>query len=338
MKAIVLKKPGLFVLENRELPVISNDNDALVKVHRIGVCGTDLHAFSGKQPFFSYPRILGHELAVEIIATGKNVTHLKKGDFCSVEPYRNPTINQAVLRGKTNCDENLTVLGVHEDGGMQEYFTYPASHVHQFNNIALDELALIEPFAIGKHAVDRARIQADDIVLIVGAGPIGLCATQFAQLTGARVLVMDVNKDRLIYCKEKLNINDTLFVKEAALDTLRDHLNGLLPTVVIDATGNKDSMHQAFDYAAAGGTIVFVGLFPGEITFSDPFFHKKELTIKASRAALSKDFAEIGALISKGIIHTKWMITHRLEFDDVITKFAMLSDPESQVMKAIINL
>ena len=338
MKSIILEQPGKFFLKEKEYPKLLSDDQALVKVHKIGVCGTDLHAFTGNQPFFSYPRILGHELAVEVIETGKNVTNVTIGDFCCVEPYRNPTIGQAVLRGKSNCGENLTVLGVHEDGGMQEYFSYLGSHLHPFKKLSLDQMALIEPLAIGRHAVNRAEIKPDDIVLVVGAGPIGLCVTEFAKLSGARVIVMDVNAERLDFCKEKLGIKDVLLVNDAPLEQLQTYLYGYLPTIVIDATGNKQSMHEAFHYVAAGGTIVFVGLFIGDISFSDPFFHKKEMTIKASRAALSKDFIEIGQLIEDGVINPDWMITHRLSFDDVVSKFGELIKPENKVIKAIIEL
>ncbi len=338
MKAILLNKPGEFIHTTKPIPTIENEQHALLRVHKIGVCGTDIHAFGGKQPFFSYPRILGHELAVEVVAIGKEVHNVQVGDFCCVEPYRNPTVGQAVKRGKTNCGENLTVLGVHEDGGMQEYFTYPASHLHVFNNVSTDMLALIEPLAIGRHAVNRADIQKDDIVLVVGAGPIGLCVTEFVKLSGAKVLVMDMNEDRLQFCKNKLAIHDTILAGEVPLDQLLETLKGDLPTVVIDATGNKESMHNAFQYVAAGGTIVFVGLFMGDVTFYDPFFHKKELTLKATRAALSEDFAAIGKLMEDGVINPDWMITHRMPFDDLVENFETLTNPQNQVVKAIIDV
>jgi len=338
MKSIVLTEPGRFILQQKEYPRLLSQDHVLVKVHKIGVCGTDLHAYTGKQPFFSYPRILGHELAVEVIETGANVTNVKNGDFCCVEPYRNPTIGQAVLRGKSNCGEKLTVLGVHEDGGMQEYFTCFGTYLHPFRKLSLDQMALIEPLAIGRHAVNRAEIKPDDIVLVVGAGPIGLCVTEFAKLTGARVLVMDVNADRLSFCTAQLGIKDVLLANDSPLEQLQTYLNGYLPTIVLDATGNKQSMHNAFHFVAAGGTIVFVGLITGDISFSDPFFHKKELTLKGSRAALSKDFREIGQLMEDGIIHPDWMITHRLGFDEIISKFETLTNPENKVIKAIIEL
>ena len=338
MKAILLNEHGSFSLIEKDVPKLISENDALFKVLKIGVCGTDLHAFSGNQPFFTYPRILGHELAVEVIEIGKNVKNVKVGDKCTVLPYRNPHPDQAVLRGKPNCGEHLTVLGVHEDGGMQEYITYPASQLYSFKNIDTDNLALIEPLAIGCHAVERATIQKEDIVLVVGAGPIGLATALFAQLSGARVLMMDLNKERLSFCSEHLKLSETIIAKEDSKEQIHDLLHGDWPTIILDATGNKHSMNQTFQYAASGGTIIFVGLFTGEVTFQDPLFHKKELTLKATRAALSNDFLRIGKLIEEGTIDPSFMITHRLPFQSVPELFSTLTDPKNQVMKAIIDM
>ncbi len=338
MKAIILNKPGSFSFVEKDVPKLISENDALLKVLKIGVCGTDLHAFSGNQPFFSYPRILGHELAVEVIEIGKNVKNVKVGDRCTVLPYRNSSQDQAVLRGKPNCGEHLTVLGVHEDGGMQQYFTYPASQLYSFKNIDTDNLALIEPLAIGCHAVERGRIQKEDIVLIVGAGPIGLSTALFAKLSGARVVLMDTNQERLTFCCEHLKLCETIIAKEDSEKQIRELMHGDWPTIIFDATGNKHSMNQTFYYAAAGGTIIFVGLFTGDVTFHDPLFHKKELTLKASRAALSNDFLRIGKLIQEGTIDPSFMVTHRLSFECVPKGFSSLNDPDNQVMKAIIDM
>ncbi len=338
MKAIILNQTGCLSLIEKDIPKLLSDDDALLKVLKIGVCGTDLHAFSGNQPFFSYPRILGHELAVEVIEIGKNVKNVKVGDKCTVMPYRNPHADQAVLRGKSNCGEHLTVLGVHEDGGMQEYITYPASQLFSFNNVDTDNLALIEPLAIGCHAVERAIIQKEDIVMVIGAGPIGLSTAMFAQLSGARVLMMDINEERLSFCCKNLKLSETIIASEDSKEQISKLLKGNWPTIILDATGNKNSMNQTFQFAASGGTIVFVGLFTGEVTFHDPLFHKKELTLKAARAALSKDFLHIGRLIEEGTIDPSFMITHRLSFQSVPKLFSTLTAPENRVMKAIIDM
>ncbi|MDN5213194.1 zinc-binding alcohol dehydrogenase family protein [Fulvivirgaceae bacterium BMA12] len=339
MKAIRLNNPGNWeAIElpdpRPELPV----DHALLKVTKIGVCGTDLHAFKGTQPFFNYPKILGHELAVEVVAIGREVANVKPGDRCSVEPYYNDVIGQAVRRGKTNCGEHLKVLGVHVDGGMREYLTYPAKFLHPSSRLTADQLALIEPLSIGSHAVDRARINKKDIVLVIGAGPIGLGAIQFAMLTDAKVIAMDIDENKLAKCRQITGIRDTLLADGDVEKKLKTMLNGDLPTVILDATGNPKSMMNTFNYAAAGGTIVFIGLFKGDVVFHDPSFHKKELTLMASRAALSEDFSRIIQLVEEGKIDPASYITHRLDFKEIPDKFETLYDHGPDLIKAIIDL
>lgn len=337
MKVIRLNEPGQWeALQVSELDKTLKEGEALVKVKKIGVCGTDLHAFKGSQPFFSYPRILGHELAVEVVAIASNVETVNVGDQCSVEPYYNEGVNQAVKNGKPNCGDNLRVLGVHVDGGMQEYFKYPAKFLHASNTLSEDQLAMIEPLAIGCHAVDRAQITHNDIVLVIGAGPIGLGTIQFAQLTGARVIAMDIDDDKLKKCKEITKISDTINALGDVEASLTELLDGDLPTIVLDATGSEKSMMNTFKYAAAGGTIVFIGLFMGDVVFHDPSFHKKELTLKASRAALSTDFTRIIRLIEAGKIDATSFITHRMNFNDVPTEFEKLYS-HKDLIKAVIE-
>ncbi|GGF36163.1 zinc-binding alcohol dehydrogenase family protein [Echinicola rosea] len=339
MKTIRLNEPEKWEMLDVPKPAAEQlaPENALLKVKKIGVCGTDLHAFKGTQPFFQYPRILGHELAVEVVAVGEAVDNVKVGDHCSVEPYYNDIIGQAVRRGKTNCGEHLKVLGVHVDGGMCEYFTYPAKFLHTSSKLSEDQLALIEPLAIGCHAVDRARIKEEDIVLVIGAGPIGLGTAQFAQLTGARVLVMDIDQNKLKICKEITGVKETLTADSDIKSKLLEILDGDLPTVILDATGSSQSMMKTFDYVAAGGTIVFIGLFIGDIVFDDPTFHKKEITLMASRAAMSHDFSKIIQLVEEGNIDPSTYITHRLKFDQVPSDFEKLYAHGSDLIKAIIE-
>ena len=339
MRAIRLSEPGKW--ERLEVTIPGQNlapGEALLKVKKIGVCGTDLHAFRGTQPFFNYPRILGHELAVEVAAIADEVENVKVGDLCSVEPYYNDIIGQAVRRGKTNCGEHLKVLGVHVDGGMCEYIKYPAGLLHTSKKLSEDQLALIEPLAIGCHAVDRARINKDDIVLVIGAGPIGLGAIQFAQLTGARVIAMDIEQTKLQKCQAITGVNDLLTAKGEVEEKLRQMLGGDLPTIILDATGNSESMMNTFNYVASGGTIVFIGLFIGDVVFHDPLFHKKELTLMASRAAMSEDFSRIIGLVEQEKIDPSAYITHRLKFEKIPSDFQTLYEKGPGLIKAIIDL
>lgn len=340
MTNIVLQKPGKFAQFESQPDEQLAPDEALLKVHRIGICGTDLHAYAGEQPFFTYPRILGHELGVEVVDTGKEVTNVKVGDMCSVEPYRytHPD-DPAVKRGKSNCAEHLSVLGVHEDGGMREYFKFPSRYLHPSERLSYDQLALVEPLGIGCHAVNRAEITARDNVLVIGAGPIGLGTIQFARAAGADVAVMEISPKRLHFCRDTIGIDNRVNPLDSDVgDQLRSFFGGELPSVVLDATGNKKSMEKAFDYVGHGGKLVYVGLFQGDVTFHDPGFHKKELTLLASRNALSSDFDQVIRAIEQKDIDTSPWITHRTKFDNMIGEFDHWLKPESGVIKAMVEL
>ena len=339
MNTLILREPGLLVAADTPEPGPPPPGHALVRVHRIGVCGTDIHAFNGKQPFFSYPRILGHELGVEILEIGEGETDLTIGDRCSVEPYLNCGTCIACRRGKGNCCTRMQVIGVHADGGHRERFIVPLRKLHRSERLSYDQLALVEPLGIGAHAVDRAAVESGETVLVIGAGPIGLAVIQFAAAAGARVLVMDVNETRLAFCRRMPGVADTILVgsSDVAEELLR-LTDGDLPTAVFDATGNARSMAAAFDYPAHGGRLVFVGLFQGELAFNDPNFHKRELTVLASRNARPEDFTRIIRLIEDGKVDTSPWITHRAPFHQVPDLFPDWVKPETGVLKAMIEV
>jgi threonine dehydrogenase-like Zn-dependent dehydrogenase len=310
----------------------------LVRVHRIGVCGTDLHAFAGKQPFFTYPRVLGHELGVEIIDPGDDPCGLKAGDHCAVEPYMNCTRCIACRNGKPNCCTSLQVLGVHTDGGMRPLLRVPARKLHRSAMLDYDQLALVETLAIGAHAVERAAASRNDFVLVIGAGPIGLGVIGFAQATGATVAVMDVSESRLEFCRSKLGVVHTLSPGAATDEDLKKIGSGDLPTCVIDATGNPKSMMGAFALPANGGRIVFVGLFQGDVTFNDPNFHRRELTLMGSRNALPGTFGHVIRLLEEGKIDTRPWITHRFALADTPRVFPAEIAGNPAVIKAMIDV
>ena len=339
MKTIRLEEPRRFALFSTQEPDDSlRPEEALVRVRRIGVCGTDIHAFNGNQPFFSYPRILGHELGVEVVAVGSSSNNVLPGDRCSVEPYLNCGHCIACRRGKTNCCVSLKVLGVHIDGGMREAIIVPSRKLHPSTLLTLDQLALIETLAIGCHAVDRAQVEPGEFALVIGAGPIGLTVVQFAIEAGAKVIVLDINPKRLEFCRGQLGahylINGAV---DQPLKMLEQITSGDLPTLVFDATGNPQSMMGAFEYPANGGRLIFVGLFPGEVTFDDPNFHRRELTVLSSRNARSEDFIRIIDLVEKERINTNPWITHRASFSNVATEFPRWTRPETEVIKAMIE-
>jgi 2-desacetyl-2-hydroxyethyl bacteriochlorophyllide A dehydrogenase len=337
MLTIILEQPGRFAASERPEPA-PTPGTALVRVHRIGVCGTDLHAFAGKQPFFTYPRVLGHELGVEVLDPGDEPHGLKAGDRCSVEPYLNCGHCIACRRGKPNCCTALQVMGVHIDGGMTPRLRVPARKLHASAQLDYDQLALVETLGIGAHAVERAQPTKDDFVLVIGAGPIGLSVIQFARVTGATLAVMDVSATRLEFCRQQLGVAHPLKPGATAVAELKKIGGGDLPTCVIDATGNPGSMTGCFDLTAHGGRIVFVGLFQGDVTFNDPNFHRRELTVMGSRNASPATFRDVIRLVEEGKVDTRPWITHRLKLAETPTVFPKDIAGNPAVLKAMIEV
>jgi 2-desacetyl-2-hydroxyethyl bacteriochlorophyllide A dehydrogenase len=337
MKSLALREPNVFEMQQKDIPV-PKKGDALIKVLAVGVCGTDYHAFRGNQPFFAYPRVLGHEIAGEIAElAGGNDGDLRVGDRVTVMPYIACGSCIACRNGKTNACTKLKVLGVHMDGAMNEYFTVPMEYLVKAEGLSISQISIIEPLSIGLHAVNRARIEPGEFVLVIGAGPIGLAVMKFAKLAGARVIALDVNKDRLSFSKQWAQVDAVV----DALGNVGDELNriteGDYPTTVIDATGNAQSMMSAFGYAAHGGKVVYVSLVQSDITFNDPEFHKKELTLMGSRAASLEEFEHVIANMKAGHIDADAFISHRAPFDDAIDAFHTWLKRDSGVIKALIE-
>ncbi len=338
MKALCLESPGHWKRIDVATPETPGPGQALVRVHNVGICGTDVSGFLGKMPFFSYPRIPGHELGVEVMAVGPEVSNVRPGDRCAVEPYINCQVCHACVRGRTNCCEKHQTLGVHCDGGLRPLFLVPARKLHVATNLTFEQLALVETLAIGCHAVHRGTLQADDACLIIGAGPIGLATLEFARLTGARIVVLDVNEARLDFCRRVMGVEHTLQPSARLEQDLRERCGGHLPDVVLDATGSSASMSGAFGLIAHGGRLVFVGITTDEVRFRHPVFHRPEGTLLCSRNALSADFGRIIGLIEAGTLDTRPWITHRAGFDDVIDVFPSWTRPETGVIKAVVEV
>lgn len=339
MRAIEFTEPGkLRIIETPEPPP-PGPGEALLRVHTVGICGTDYSGFLGKMAFFSYPRIPGHELGVEVAAVGAGVTNVKPGDRCSVEPYLNCQRCYSCQRGHTNCCESNQTLGVHCDGGLRPFFLLPARKLHRSAKLTSEQLALVETLAIGCHAVNRAGVKSGETVLVLGAGPIGLTVIEFARLAGARVIVMDLLESRLAFVREKMKVPETIVAGPTALEELRARTDGRLADVVIDATGHHESMSRCFEFAAFAGRVVYVGITVKDLVFPHaPVVHRRELTILASRNALPPDFTRIISLIEDGRIDTRPWLSHRADFADVPKVFPTWLQPQTGVIKAVVNI
>ena len=341
MKALQLEKPQTWRQIEIPEPPQPGPGEALMKVLRVGICGTDLGGYLGKMPFFSYPRIPGHELGVEVLAVGEAVTNVKPGDRCAVECYLNCQTCYACRRGFTNCCEQNKTLGVMCDGGLTERIILPARKLHVANKLSPEQCALVETLAIGCHAIDRAYAKPGENILIIGAGPIGLSALEFARLSGARPIVLDIAESRLAFVREKMGVPDTVVAHgdERDIGAVSKLTNGQMADAVIDATGNNKSMVRAMEFAAFAGRVVYVGITQQNLEFPHaPFLHRRELTIMASRNALNRDFARIIKLIEDGNIDTRPWITHHAKFEDVPEVFPSWLKPETGVIKAVVEV
>jgi len=337
MQVIVCEEPGLLAFKEQERPEI-REGYAQLRIRRIGICGTDLHAFEGTQPYFSYPRVLGHELSGELVETG-GAPGFQKGDVVTFIPYFNCGKCIACRSGKPNCCVTINVCGVHIDGGMAEYLNVPAYSLVHGEGLSFDELALVEPLAIGAHGIRRAGVKPGEYVLVIGAGPIGLGIMEFARIAGGHVIAMDINAGRLKFCSDKLKVEHTINVStENVTERLAAITNGDMPTVVIDATGSLNAINNGFNYMAHGARYVLVGLQKGELKVSHPEFHKREATLMSSRNATREDFEHVIASMKKGLVQPANYITHRVGFNQVKDEFESWLDPANGVIKAMVAL
>jgi 2-desacetyl-2-hydroxyethyl bacteriochlorophyllide A dehydrogenase len=341
MRALQLVEPKHWRMIDVPEPADPGPGEAVVRVHAVGICGTDYGGYLGTMPFFSYPRIPGHELGVEVVAVGPGVEHVRPGERCCVEPYINCQQCHACRRGRTNCCQHHQTLGVHCDGGLRPLVAVPARKLHRSPRLSHAQNALVETLAIGCHAVDRGGCGAEETVLVIGAGPIGLSAVEFARLSGARTIVADTVPGRLEFVRERLGLADTVPIRgsDADMAAVADLTGGRMCDVVIDATGNAGSMGRALEFCSFGGRLVYVGITQGEVSFVHaPVMHRRELTLLASRNALSRDFTRIIGLIEAGRIDTRPWITRELEFADLPRTFPELLDPAGGTLKAVVTV
>ncbi|MBW8758058.1 MAG: zinc-binding alcohol dehydrogenase family protein [Burkholderiales bacterium] len=335
MLTVLCETPGKLVVEQRPRP-LRQPGDVLLRVRRVGVCGTDLHIFTGRQPFLAYPRVMGHELS-GIVEEADPGSGLVPGDAVYVMPYLSCGRCIACRQGKTNCCTAIQVLGVHRDGAMTEFLAVPAPFVHKAEGITLDQAAMLEFLAIGAHAVARGEVAAGQRVLVAGAGPIGLAVMLFAVRRGARVVALDGRRDRLDVACAHLGVEAAVDAGPDAAQELARLSDGEFFDVVFDATGNPQAMERGFSFIAHGGRYVLVSIVQGNISFSDPEFHKREATLLSSRNATMADFETVLAAMRAGDVPVAALATHRLQLADLPRDFAGLLDPDQHVIKAIVE-
>lgn len=336
MDTLVCVAPGELKLMQRPRAVRASD-EVLVKPVRIGICGTDYHIYEGNQPFLTYPRVMGHELAVEVIETPPGC-NLVSGEICVVNPYLSCGQCAACREGKPNCCVRIAVLGVHRDGGMTGLLSLPPQNLISAVGLTADECAMVEFLAIGAHAVRRGSVAAGDRALVVGAGPIGLGVGLFASLSGATVTMMDREHDRLDVASTLFKCTKGIQVGADPAQAIASLTDGEGFDIVFDATGSRESIEAAFAHVASGGRYVLVSVVKGDIAFTDAEFHRKELSLFASRNATTEDFERVIDAIRAGRVPPDKWITHRTSLEGAATHLPIWARRKTGLIKAVVEV
>ncbi len=337
MKAVLCPQPGrLEIVDRAPLPA-PPAGWVSVAVSHVGICGTDYHIFAGKHPFLEYPRVMGHEISATVIANGPG-TAIAPGTPVVVNPYLSCGTCIACRRGKPNCCTAIKVLGVHTDGAFCEEILVPESNLYPAPDLTPEAAATVEFLAIGAHAVRRSTAAAGSRALIIGAGPIGLGTAIFSRIAGHAVTLMDTSSERLEFATDRLGFGPGIVVDQNARQHVAERTDGDGFDVVFDATGYGGSMEAAFGHVAHGGTLVFVSVVKDDIRFSDPEFHKREMTLVGSRNATREDFDHVVGSICSGQVPVGTLITHRTTIDAVVEDLPRWASEKSGLVKAIVRI
>lgn len=336
MKAVLCRAPHAIAVETMPMAVRGHD-EVLLQVNRAGICGTDYHIYEGLHPFLEYPRVIGHELSATVVEVPASC-RFEIGQRVVINPYIACGTCHACKLGKPNCCMKISVLGVHRDGGMCEFLSLPERNLIPAGGLSANAAAAVEFLAIGAHAVRRSGVSKGSKALVVGAGPIGLGAAIFAQIAGATVTLSDRDQERLSLASSATGIASAIVADGQAAAKIMSASDGNGFDVVFDATGSKASMEQSFAYVAHGGTYVLVGLIKGDITFADPDFHKREMTLMASRNATAVDFDHVIASINSGKVPIEKLLTHRTTLADVAQDLPRWCSDKRGLIKAVVEI
>lgn len=338
MKSIVIEKPGKVVFKEQPFPV-AEENEALLKILYGGICGSDLGSYRGTYAYFDYPRIPGHEFSAEIVEIGANDYGLEKGMIVTCNPYFNCGACYSCQRGMVNCCEFNQTMGCQRDGAFSEYITMPLERIYDGKGIHPKTLALIEPFCISYHGIQRANVQTGDTVLVMGAGTIGVLAAAAAKRRGASVYIADVAEKKLYYAYESFGLDG--MVLNDNLEHLAEQVNRITGghgfDVTVEAVGLPSTFQNCIDAVAFGGRMVLIGIGKETLDFNFTTLQKKELNVYGSRNAQKKDFLEMIALVKSGEIALDKIITNIYPFIEAPKAFSDFHKHSGEMLKLLID-
>ncbi len=321
MKALVLQQPGEAAIHSIPEPAPAGD-EVLLKISRVGLCGSDLNSFRGKNPMVSYPRIPGHEVAATIVKSSKTHPHLAAGANVTLSPYTQCGKCPSCLRDRPNACQFNETLGVQRDGALAEYIAISPDKLYTAD-LSLKELCLVEPLTIGFHAVARGRVRTVETVAIMGCGGVGLGAVAASGFRGARTIAIDVD-DTKLRIAVKSGATDTInTAREPLHEKLQELTSGRGPDVVIEAIGLPQTFRAAVEEVAFTGRVVYIGYAKEPVAYETRLFVQKELDILGSRNALPEDFRDVIQMLE----------THRFPVEDAVSHMVPINEAP-QVLKA----
>ena len=332
MKTVLLKKPGEIGISEIETTK-RLDGQVLIKVRSAGICGSDIGAYKGVNPLVSYPRIIGHEIAGEVVEVGADETEFKVGDRVILEPYVYCGKCYPCSIGHTNCCENLTVRGVHIEGGMAEYVSHPRHLLHKVPaGIPWHLVPMAEPLVIAMHAVKQAEVKAGQHVVITGAGQIGLLAAQYALVVGAVPIIVDPVDERLALARS-LGVTHTINpVSADAVAGILSITQGRMAEAVIECSGAAPAIRGAVDYVSYAGHIALVGWPKSDIPMPTGLFTKKELTIRGSRNSVGQ-FPESLRLIAEEKVDVAALLTKTVSLEETPATVVDIAEHPERYLK-----
>jgi len=332
MKCIYLEAPGKIEVKEVEKPV-RKGNEALIKVRSMGICGSDIGAYRGTNPLITYPRIIGHEIAGEVVEIGENSKEIKVGDRVIIDPYIYCGECYPCSIGRTNCCEDLKVLGVHIDGGMTELFAHSSELLYKVpDNISWEQVPVAEPLTIALHAIHRTKVKEGEHVAIIGAGPIGLLAALVALAYNAIPILIDIVDERLKFASD-IGIKHTVNpIKENAEKIIKEITKGRMAEAVIEASGSNVAIRNSIDYVSYAGRIALTGWPKADTMLPTGVFTKKEIDIRGSRTSAG-EFEEALKLMSEGTIDVTPIISKVVNLKEIPDAVKDLSEYPEKYLK-----
>lgn len=337
MKVIRVINPNNFMIEEEPIPVIKNDDEVLIKIKTAGICGSDISIYKGTSPVATYPRVIGHEFAGEVIKIGKNVTNVSVGDHVTVNPVNNCGVCPICKKGRGNVCANLKVTGVHIDGGYGEYVAVPEKNVFKLSkDIPWDIAAIIEPYTVAAQVVSRGGIEKGDTVLIYGSGQIALTILQVCNIIGAKCILTDIVDDRLVKAKEFGAAYTINTKKEDTVKKVLELTDGIGADVSIDAACVGISLKEAALATRSAGVVVTMGFHDSTAQITEFTITSRELDIRGTRLNNNR-FPQVIEWVESKQLDPSKIITHHFKFTDIEKAFEQLKNDPENTMKIILE-